>query len=257
MKRIYVDTGNGLAIPVEAASDGNGNVVPAPFSATTNKRPILASKVRQNGHKCLSLAEVNGGALGTILDTESSGNQFGGQVRVESPGVRGGAQLPAAVHQIAITNTTGAAVTAVIGDSLGLVANYKNIDSLPAGVTIAGTWGTGTLNFINKIAASASLDYHGVHVQASNTGYFSGGNVSTAIASFDNSGVREQPLNFQMMTSDMSQNLTVRRDKGFRFGLFPNTAILVTVPAGETVDITFGLSGVGNAQLVQKYAQVK
>lgn len=253
-KRVYFDLGNGYAAPMPLATTPTGETVEAPLKSRKN---VPISRVHAEGCKCMTAHQVAKNSTGDILQSESAASMSAGGARVESPGNRQGGILPAAVHQITLNNTGEAAAVAVVGDAIGLISNYKSIPTLPVAVTVGGTWGTDTLTIINAITKTNPVDYHGIHVQASDENYYAGGNISTAIGTFDNSGVTEQPVNFQMLTSDMSQNLSVRRDKSFRWGLFGSTAVLITIPAGESVTVTFGLNGVGTAQLIQKYAEVK
>lgn len=243
VKRVFRSAGNGFAYPIEEKC--NTATGARSFEALKGP-PQMKSEaaLRANGFLVLPAVEMTAKVAPEIMQTESSNGSLGVS-RNETPGVKSG--LPSRVWKISLDNTTEADHTALIGDPAGLVQRVLNIANLDAGVTVGGTFGTQTLSQIKDIVKTFPVDLHGLHTSVDNQSFYTNGEISYAKAQIDGTTVDKTPIDFSQLTSDMTNSPEIRRDTGFRGGLFGNSAMIILVPAGRTINMTFGLSAEGVA----------
>lgn len=251
LKRVYKQISETHAEPCPFAQDEKGNVVPYPLSKNSKIQTIQA--VKKSNYPMQSRSASNGGMIPVpnsaplIPGETDSGQRF--SARVERAALGGDRST---VLSITFDNSAGGAVdeTVVIGDGLGLVGDGLNITPPSETLVIGGNHGANTLLMFKQIASQTPVDLHVMHTTANDTSFYTNGFIKKAIASLDGSTVNQQPVNFQMLVDPSSFNTNIRIDRYFRFQLGPKTGVVVKIPAGDTIDISFYLNAEAASSLM-------
>jgi hypothetical protein len=164
------------------------------------------------------------------------------QARLETQG----RQYVKKTIKVSLNNTTGSMVTVPIFDGIGLVTDGLSIPSVPAGVTVGGSHGNKTLAVLRALSASNTVPrLTSAHLEAdAATFYTSDGKFKTAEGQFNGDTPHVVNYDLAQLVSGSTFNDKIREIPDFRFLPSALNAVLVDVPAGRTITISFYVTAV-------------
>lgn len=250
-------------------SAGPGLVKQAPMvinTATGKTRPYPitdTNKYREADAKragfvcCKSISELN---QSTAMNTQPYGvigaekvNGMPSVARAELPSNDSGSET----FTLTIENGHTAAEQLLLGDGFGILAKLFSIPAKNAATVIGGTYDTDTLNIFKAVSAGSAVRFHGVHIVNTNsgsdsTGFFDSGKMELLAAPpTNNSGIKKR-FDLQQLVNSNSFKPSIRDKRDFRYLVEGYTGILFTVPAGETIAVTFNVQSYANAHLMNR-----
>lgn len=239
--RMYRDNGNGTASPTSMAKCAvTGNVAQCAPPKMANALPISTVKNQNGGNHAIitnSNMQQQDNMAGTIKAAES---QQGDVFAYRSEGLESNFPFAFRIVNLTLTNGGAAAVTVPIGDYLGFNADALALPALPGTLTITGTFGANTLANIKAMSGVTPLSIKGIRFQASVVGFFSSGFVKTSLAQVDGTTTLTD-LQAQTWPQASDFTPTIQNKMDLRYLLNPLSALLVNVPAGQNVTLTFNV----------------
>lgn len=269
--RIVQDLGNGMvsALPAVRCEDGSVEAYPVKSAMPMQKAQALrmglevadnpaAISNQSNNFSNMDKMKYQNGSY--INPAETTGGQST-VYRSETAGIEANA-LSGTIN-LTIANGEVTAQKIVLGDQGNLIKTALGIpnDGKGAGsVTIGGSnWGADTLDIFNGLPVGYRL--HGIHVTNTNTGvestaFFTGGRLDQVLGSLSNETTKSERLDFSLIVDQNSFNPSIRAWSDFRFIVTPLTGLVFTVPAGETISVTFTLQATGSEYGMIKRGQL-
>jgi len=138
-------------------------------------------------------------------------------------------------------------------DSMYMLVSYYNLS--PDGKRQNGTIGQPVWIHKDSLIAKGFFDgairLHGIHIVNTNSGsdstaFFDSGKLDLAKASPINNTNERNRFDFSLLVSGETFKPSIRENKNFRFLLSGYTGLIFTVPAGETIAITFTVASVAD-----------
>lgn len=153
------------------------------------------------------------------------------------------------IYNVTLNNTTGAAVKVALGDGMGLVAANQGLPALPAGFIVGGNFGTGAVAQLKNWAQNKPILVKGMQVTVGQASTYSTRLMSRQRVDVEDTLIENSPINFQEGQDGSQLNPLLRWYGDFKFMFTKDNALLVVVPAGEFVNITFTVESVANATI--------
>jgi len=223
----------------------------------TNNQTVSMKKVKgqyptinegQNLNMGGGLIPARGGADLVPGETPSGGREA---FRAEGPGLS-----DANTSELSITfdNSAGGAVDEVvaIGDGVGLIGDALGLTPPAATLTVSSQNYADPLLVLKDIALGSGLDLHRLHVTADDSAFYASGYIKPSIANADGTGVREQQIFLNMSVTGDTFNPLIREERNFRFALGTFSGIVVKIPAGRVVTLSFKIAAYAAGRLMKK-----
>lgn len=265
--RIFLNKGDGKAIATEYAQcTKTGAVTKEPIKGRV-KEASISSLVSQGFPIAADLSQLNQVCMNQENGFAVAGAETaqGARVttRIESNKKVGAGKGTKRINITLQNTSTGTDSSILIGDAIGIIARSAaegglGIGAKPAAVTVAGKWGSGTLDVLKLATGYASHDLHSVHIEATNisdgspnTSYRTSGRFQMvkATPNGDAPSVHTYEL-FPLVTQD-SYNRNIFEIRDFREQVGPYDGILIFIPFGVRVDISFVINAVGTGAVME------
>lgn len=205
----------------------------ANFQSTIQERPMY----HKNGKNATVPATTTGGGF-TKLRPEAN---------------RIGANAYSLTLSIKNTNTEQEGPMEVaIGDGCGGIQRVKGItaDTL-AKLTSNGRYGADSYQFLQRIIQRNDMHLETLVVNAKDENFFIEGIMELAVYNPTNNAVQTAPLDFNLQSSAQDFNLKTKRWNGLNIALSGFTALVVTLPPGAEISLTFYVKSFENGALMQ------
>lgn len=225
---------------------------PVPLEKVNNNLFIILTKEEfSNLKNSKTMQKVNN----TLVLTENAiGQESVG--RIETP--FGGGQSVVTL-QVGFDYTApvapGTDLSVLIGDAADMIkAKDSKFDNLSAavanGLTVTGTWGTRSVEILNKLAKN-QVRFHTMQGEAAAASYWSNKVPMSVLSSNIQGNPNVLDVDFQINQDGSQFNDKIRQVPGFRFTISDFTAIQIVVNNGEKVSFTFKVRSYGAAQVME------
>lgn len=255
-KRVYYQVSETEAEQAPFILGENGNFYNYPI---TNKNRVSMKRVKDGGYPVNTqnqnylsregqMIPVMGGAPLVPGESPAGGRQA---FRAEGPGLSG-----QNVSELSITfdNSAGGAVdeTIAIGDGVGLIGDALGLNPPAATLTVTSQNYNDPLLILKDIAVGSSMDLHHLHVVADDDSFYSNGFIKPTVANADGTGVREQQIFLAMAVTGDTFNSLIREQRDFRFSIGTYSGVVVKIPAGRKVTLSWKIAAYGAGRLMKK-----
>lgn len=254
--RIYQLNRSGLAQPSDYVRRLSDRAIVK--SKAPNRTAIPVRSVLRQGCECVSnvseLVQQSNSAMNNYsVDVPQIPTELtSGGVSVSLPQKASAYGSTLGQWTIGITNNSGAAQELVIGDFYGLIGDYKGVGVLPPTVVIDGTFGSDTLAQMKVITGDTPAYLIGLHIEADDKAFFTGGRISNIVASLTDSSPDEGQVHFNKLATGATYNPEIREDEYYGFQVAPNSGIYVRIQDGRSVQLTWDVLAFGTTFLMNR-----
>lgn len=252
--RIYQLQKDGTALPTDFLRDRVTSRVVT--KKTTSRTAVPVRTVLRKGCECVKdISQITKTKSTDMIQTNVS------RIPTELTNGSVGASLPqkAAAYgstmgqwSIKLTNNSGSVQRTVIGDTAGLIGDFKNVGTLPATVLIDGTWGAATLGQIKSIVGDIPAFLVGIHLEADDEAFYGAGKVSNVVASLTNNSPDEGQIYFNKLAKGSTFNPRIREDEYYGFQMNAYAGVFVEIPNGRSITISWDVLAFGQSYLMNK-----